>query len=295
MLFLQDINNLLSSPNTPKKVIDGIEYSMCTVGFLENSVLQWTEDEQRYHLKILEDKNHVRIVRAGTGSRRWIYIDHEKIEKDIDEIIEIQEDLRSGENPGSDPGFSPDQIRGKPRIPINESERSIKKESLCPTSSEQKGDNDKSSNNGHIHLVHEGNGFHKDKKYSKCRLGRNSHIPVEKQLADEFRRIMSDHGRLYKPSLAKTWQKDFEAMLYSHKEEDIRHALKLHDLHLEEKMWPKLVTVGSFHLEFKRIQDAIARLFDSSNGKDIPPNIITETKNVNGKTITYKRSAKEGE
>ena len=97
-LFLQDIYNIASMPNTAKKDIGGKEYFLCTSDFLERNGLKWSKEEQKYHLTMLRDRCGkkeepnkvgpplVHFCRQGIPPRRWVRIDVKAIEKELDKL-----------------------------------------------------------------------------------------------------------------------------------------------------------------------------------------------------------------
>ncbi len=84
-LFLHDLINLSAGPNMKREEHEeGKIFFMCTVSFLIDSVISWTEDEQKYHLKLLVKKGFIELKRGGTHGLRWIRIDYKNIEDALD-------------------------------------------------------------------------------------------------------------------------------------------------------------------------------------------------------------------
>jgi len=84
-LFLQDIINLANLRNVKRQIIDGHEYFLCTVGFLENADLDWSSAMQTRLFKELIGRGYVSVRKHGLPPVRWVFVDVLKIERDIDE------------------------------------------------------------------------------------------------------------------------------------------------------------------------------------------------------------------
>lgn len=109
-VFIQDLVNLSYCTTIHTKIIDGKRFFMCTESFLFNSQSGWTQDEQRRHLASLQERGYVYCIRRGLPSVRWVSIDRDKIDADLDRFL--RENPSQGENPSTTPGNS--QSGGKP-------------------------------------------------------------------------------------------------------------------------------------------------------------------------------------
>jgi hypothetical protein len=115
-LFLQDIINIASLPSTTKKDIEykeGVkkEFFKCTEGFLKDSQLEWTTEEQKYHIEALKKKRYVIRIRHGIPGVRWLHINIEKLETDLDDLEESTSQS-AGKHPDQSGGFYPERPGG---------------------------------------------------------------------------------------------------------------------------------------------------------------------------------------
>jgi hypothetical protein len=94
--MLQDLINHATGPNA---IIHEDEYFLCTEEFLEKS-LAWTEKEQRGILAELEERGYINRDKRGVPGRRFVRVNVEKIEMDLDEYYQRSE-------------FPPSQFRPK--------------------------------------------------------------------------------------------------------------------------------------------------------------------------------------
>ena len=94
-LFLQDLINIASMPGTVTKEIDDKTYFLCTTEFLERSGIGWTVKEQKTRFAALREAGLLQSVKVGIPPRRWVWIDEEKIEAEIDGKVDA---YRSGPN-----------------------------------------------------------------------------------------------------------------------------------------------------------------------------------------------------
>ena len=92
-LFLQDIIDIADSPDVIKTSVDGKEYFQATVKFLVNSKMEWKNREQKLHLGRLIKKGYVKTKKMGIPGKRYISINFEKLEKDLEiEILKEEVD-----------------------------------------------------------------------------------------------------------------------------------------------------------------------------------------------------------
>lgn len=75
-LFLQDLMDLSASSKLATRTINGKEYFLCTIEFLEKSGCIWTKQEQRPRIKSLLKNKFIHVRRLGIPPRRWVYIDY---------------------------------------------------------------------------------------------------------------------------------------------------------------------------------------------------------------------------
>lgn len=279
-LFLQDLINLASMSRTKKTEIDGEEYFQCTVGFLENSGIGWTEKEQEYHLQELVKKGYVKRTKRGAPPTRWIYIDLEKIERDLDGLEDSNKENPDPPKKGGissresrSPGKGGDRSPGKQGLKKEDTSylpERVKKHSRPGMAEEV---NPSFSRNGH----HSKNGQTPDHPRSappRSESGKGKGRSADPSGFDSFNRkctvLLWEAVREKKPgevhflSSQKKWDVEFGKLRKAVSDDEILLLLKEHTEHWGEEYWPEAFCARSFRQKFPRIKSASARLKKSS-------------------------------
>jgi hypothetical protein len=96
-LFLQDVIDLLTACQTDESfILDGELYYLCPANFLYNSVSEWTNEEQKYHLKALRQKGFVKTTLRGCPPQRWLSVDYYAIGQAVIEADQKRTDNQIG-------------------------------------------------------------------------------------------------------------------------------------------------------------------------------------------------------
>lgn len=293
-LFLQDLINLASMTRTKKVEIGGEEYFQCTVGYLENSGISWTEKEQEYHLKRLIKRGYVKKTRRGLPPTRWVYIDLGKIENDLDGLEDSGEENTNPPEKGGNsyrdsqsPGKGGDSTPGKGRLKKEDTtylpER-VKKHSRPGTAEEVI---PSFSQNGN-HSKNEQTPDHSRSALPRSESKKGKGRSATPSGFDSFNRkctvLLWEAVREKKPgevhflSSQKKWDVEFAKLRKAVSDEELLPLLKEHIEHWGEEYWPEAFCARSFRLKFPRIKSASARLRKKS-GADCP----YEKVNVRGK------------
>lgn len=257
-LFIQDLENLLNIPNINTLVINNEVYYQCTSEFLLNSRSRWSIKEQRIRLKSLSKLKFIKIVKKGIPASRFININSERIEAQLD------------------------AIQSSPNGPIQSSP-------LGPHWSSPNGPVKKSSNTTPTKEEHtlsrtrfarlDGEDLNIKKKgkvkSTKKRKQLNPVLPVQQldkgeafKLSSELYKILFKKRKICREPNLKSWAKELKFLLSQYSFLEIQEVMSYHSEHLDDRYWPKLYSAKSFVEGFPKIMDAIVRLSSQTTSKD---------------------------
>ncbi len=287
-LLVQNLINIAAMSNVKKRVFededDGAkkEFFLCTVGFLEDSPMSWSRNEQEYNFDKLRQKGYVKTTRKGQPGKRWVHIALEKLELDLDKALEklglngeiqLQEkpQIQLPENSGHYPTeFSGNSIKNK----------RIKNNTPCPAGQKESG------LNGDMGITNKTK-HPQEKKELNVKIQESFGYKLAKYTEQKLRK----HHKLIKtPKLIK-WSKDFNAFVLELKrslnistvqaEQRLDSVIKDHLSHLDQDYQPKKYCPWSMCDAFVKLEEAMKR---RGHGEDISTMKIEK----NGDTTTYR-------
>lgn len=123
-LFLQDLINLSSLAGIKRTTIDGEDYFLCTIEFLEKSAIGWSVSEQKQHFKSLKKRGFINSIRVGIPAKRLVSINFPNVEEAIDNKLGEKPPIQLGEK-------SPNWWGEKPPDYIEKKEQEKKEQKYC--------------------------------------------------------------------------------------------------------------------------------------------------------------------
>ncbi len=269
-LFLQDLINLASMDKT---IRDEEDYFLCTVGYLETS-LNWDDSTQSRMIKKLRELKYLEYKKVGIPTVRWLRIDIQKVEEDLDEAIRKastqNECTRQVVSSTQNESTQNESLRKRQE----EKKESIKEENTLSrvdassqaSPSTQPNRLTGSENESKQCLGDESSHEPKDtstntKQKNTNLLGIDTSLKFHQWCAEQLFRILNKHRVIIRKYSMKGWSYHFLDLM---KQKDmtegrIRLALQFHEEYYQDQHWPKKNCARTFCDDFTKIEQAIER------------------------------------
>jgi hypothetical protein len=238
VLMLQDLVNLSCVPT----VIMGDDgYFLCTAEFLTDSI--WTFDQQRKFIKRVEEKGYIKIKQKGLPARRWVFVDVDKIERELNTFLGGVIDASKDASNDASKDMPNDAGKNKEELPYGSSSSKGKKK-------ERRRSRDDSSPLPNSLLDDSTD------KIDKRKTTFPTEDSFEKKCAKKLQRILLNHKiyRKVKNANMDTWAKEFTSLLIDGvSKEDIEEALEWYMEHIGEEHMPEAHSANSFCDKYRNI------------------------------------------